>query len=89
MPVWGWAYLVIVLNWFSRKVVGWQLSWRCRTQECRTALEEVVLKGFPHGVREQGLKLVCDNGCQPSSGVFLKVTATLDIDQIFTSFNNP
>jgi transposase InsO family protein len=34
---------VIVLDWFSRKVVGWQLSWRCRTQEWREALEEAVL----------------------------------------------
>ena len=40
-------------------------------------------------MRGQGLKLVSDNGCQPTSGSFLKVTATLDIEQIFTSFNNP
>jgi putative transposase len=89
IPGLGWAYLVIVLDWFSRKVVGWQLSWRCRTQEWREALEEAVLQEFPHGVRGQGLKLVSDNGCQPSSGAFLKMTATLDIEQIFTSFNNP
>jgi transposase InsO family protein len=44
---------------------------------------------FPHGLRGQGLKLVSDNGCQPSSKSFLKMTATLDIEQIFTSFNNP
>ncbi len=30
-----------------------------------------------------------DNGCQPSSRSFLKVTATLDLDQIFPSLNNP
>ena len=40
-------------------------------------------------MRGQGLKLISDNGCQPSSRSFLKVTATLDIEQIFTSFNNP
>jgi putative transposase len=32
---------------------------------------------------------VCDNGCQPSSSSFLKVTATLDIEQIYTIYNNP
>jgi putative transposase len=85
----GWAYLVIVLDWFSRKVVGWQLSWRCRTQERREALEGAVIQEFSHIVRDQGLKLVSDNGCQPRSGSFLKLTATLDIEQIFTSFNNP
>jgi putative transposase len=89
IPDLGWAYLVIVLDWFSRKVVGWQLSCRCRTQEWREALEEAVLQEFPKGVRGQGLKLISDNGCQPSSRSFLKVTATLDIEQIFTSFNNP
>ena len=48
-----------------------------------------MLQEFPHGVRGQGLKLISDNGCQPSSRSFLKVTATLDIEQIFTSYNNP
>lgn len=89
IPGLGWAYLVIVLDWFSRKVVGWQLSCRCRTQEWCEALEEAVLQEFSQGVRGQGLKLVSDNGCQPTSRSFLKVTATLDIEQIFTSFNNP
>ena len=89
LPDLGWAYLVIVLAWFSRKVVGWQLSCRCRTQEWCEALEEAVLREFPHGVQGQGLKLVSDNGCQPTSRSFLRVTATLDIEQIFTSFNNP
>ena len=65
------------------------MSWRGRTQEWRDALEEAVLQEFPRGVRGQGLKLISDNGCQPSSRSFLKVTATLDIEQIFTSFNNP
>jgi len=89
IPALGWAYLVIVLDWFSRKVVGWRLSVRCRTQEWREAMEEAVLQEFPNGVRGQGLKLISDNGCQPSSRSFLKVTATLDIEQIFTSYNNP
>jgi putative transposase len=76
-------------DWFSRKVVGWQLSCRGRTQEWCEALEAAVLREFPPGVRGQDLKLVSDNGCQPTSRSFLQVTATLDIEQIFTSFNNP
>ncbi len=76
IPDLGWAYLVIVLDWFSRKVVGWQLSCRCRTQEWCEALEEAVIQEFPNGVRGQGLRLISDNGCQPSSRSFLKVTAT-------------
>ena len=30
IPALDWAYLVAVLDWFSRKVVGWRLSVRCR-----------------------------------------------------------
>ena len=89
IPGLGWACLVIVLDWFSRKVLGCQLSMRCQTQEWREALEKAVLQEFPHGVRGQALKLVSDNGCQPSSESFLKVTAILDIEQIFPSYNNP
>jgi putative transposase len=51
IPGLGWTYLVIVLDWFIRKVEGCQLSWQCRTQEWREALEEAVLKIFFHGVR--------------------------------------
>lgn len=57
-PALGWAYLVVALDWFSRKVVGWRLSLRCRTQEWREALEAAVLQEFPNGVRGQGLKLI-------------------------------
>jgi len=91
IPGLGWAYLVVVLDWFSRKVMGWRLSVRCRTQEWREAMEEAVLQEFPNGVGGQGLKLIVisDNGCQPSSKSFLKMTATLDIEQIFTSYSNP
>jgi putative transposase len=52
-------------------------------------MEGGVLQEFTNGVRGQGLKLVSDNGCQPSSRSFLKVSTTLDIEQIFTSYNNP
>ena len=89
IPGLGWAYLVIVLDWFTRKVVGWRLALRCRTEEWQQALEEAVLQEFPQGVRGRGLNLVSDNGCQPTSRSFLKLTATLEIEQIFTSFNNP
>jgi transposase InsO family protein len=89
IPASGWASLVVVLDWFSRKVVGWRLSVRCRTQEWREAMEEAVLQEFPNGVRGHGLKLFSDNVCQPSSRSFLEVTATWDIEQIFISYNNP
>ena len=47
IPGLGWAYLVVVLDWFSRKVVGWRLSVRCRTQEWREAHGRSGVTGVP------------------------------------------
>lgn len=44
---------------------------------------------FPAGVRGHGLKLISDNGSQPTSVSFMKEMTTLEIEQIFTSRNNP
>ena len=41
------------------------------------------------GVLGKELKLVSDNGCQPTSTRFMKSCNTLGIKQIFTSYNNP
>lgn len=85
----GWVYLVIVLDWYSKKIVGWDVSIRSKTAEWKNAVEMAVNNQFRQGVRGQGLKLVSDNGCQPTSNSFMKEMAELDIEQIFTSYNNP
>lgn len=43
----------------------------------------------PHGVRGAGLKRISDNGSQPTSTGFMAATATLGVEQIFTSYDNP
>lgn len=85
----GWVYLVIVLDWYTKKIVGWDLAMRSQTAEWRRALDMAVNREFPNGVRGQGLNLVSDNGSQPTSVAFMRGTAELDIKQIFTSYNNP
>jgi transposase InsO family protein len=85
----GWGYLVITLDWYSKKIVGHHLGYLSRTAEWLQALEEGVQEQLPNGAREQGLKLVSDNGCQPTSTRFMKACHHLGIEQIFTSFNNP
>lgn len=85
----GWVYLVIVLDWYTKKVVGWNLSVRNRTEEWKDALDMAVNLEFPEGVRGKDLKLISDNGSQPTSTSFMKDTSTLEIGQIFTSYNNP
>jgi transposase InsO family protein len=89
IPVLGWVYLVIVLDWYTKKIVGWDLSLRSRASEWRGALERAIEREFPQGVRDQGLKLISDNGSQPTSVSFMRDMATLGIEQIFTSYDNP
>lgn len=89
IPSVGWIYLVIVLDWYSKKIVGWSVSLRSRTVDWKQALEMAVGREFPQGVRDQGLSLISDNGSQPTSTSFMKDMATLGIQQIFTSYDNP
>ena len=85
----GWVYLVIVLDWYTKKIVGWDLSLRSRTCEWKRALDMALNREFPHGVRGRGLNLVSDNGSQPTSISFMKDMANLGIQQIFTSYAIP
>jgi putative transposase len=85
----GWSYLVVVLDWYSKKIVGHHLSQVSRAKEWLAALEDGVLKQFENGARGKELKLVSDNGCQPTSTRFMKSCHHLEIEQIFTSYNNP
>lgn len=89
VPSLGWVYLIIVLDWFNKKIVGWELSLRGRSKEWRQALEMAILREFPDGVRGSDLKLISDNGSQPTSVSFMRDMATLGIEQIFTSYDNP
>jgi len=89
IPLLGWVYLVIVLDWYTKKIVGWDLSLRSRSTEWKGALEMGIQREFPDGVRGRGLKLISDNGSQPTSISFMRDMATLGIEQIFTSYDNP
>ncbi|MGA1195604.1 MAG: IS3 family transposase [Candidatus Latescibacterota bacterium] len=89
IPSVGWVYLVIVLDWYTKKIVGHHLSLRARRQEWEAALDQALQLEFPTGVRGKHLKLISDNGSQPTSVKFIENMALLDIEQIFTSYNNP
>ena len=85
----GWCYLIVVLDWYTREIVGWNLSLRAKTSEWKEALDGALCEKFPWGARGQGLNLVLDNGSQPTSVAFMKDTAELSINQIFCSYDNP
>ena len=91
VPSCGWTYLTVVLDWHTKKIVGYDLSGRSRTDDWLRALHRAVNTQFPEGIRENDktLRLVSDNGSQPTSQRFMSECSTLDIRQIFTSYNNP
>jgi transposase InsO family protein len=85
----GWVYVVIVLDWYTKKIVGHYSGKQARTKEWLEALNKAFNREYPQGVRGHKLKLISDNGSQPTSLTFMKTCSNLDIKQIFTSYNNP
>jgi putative transposase len=85
----GWVYIVIVLDWYSKKVVGDYSGIQATSRHWLEALEQGLNRQFPDGVRGHELHLMSDNGSQPTSLRFMKACSSLKINQAFTSYNNP
>jgi transposase InsO family protein len=85
----GWVYIVVVLDWYTKKIVGYYAGLQCAARHWLAALDLAVNRQFSVGTRGQGLSLMSDNGCQPTAAVFMRACATLEIQQAFTSYNNP
>jgi putative transposase len=61
----GWVSIVVVLDWYTKKIVGYSAGLRCTAKQWLEALDVAVNGQFLPGVRGQGLSLMCDSGCQP------------------------
>lgn len=85
----GWMYIVVVLDWYTKKIVGYYAGLQCRSKHWLEALDDAVNRQFPAGVRDRGLHLMSDNGSQPTSLGFMQACRAMDIQQAFTSYNNP
>lgn len=88
----GWAYVVVVNDWFTKKILGAFVGSRSRASDWLEALNRSVCRQFPAGVREAEsleLNLMSDNGSQPTSIKFMREVARLGIKQAFTSYSNP
>jgi putative transposase len=89
---WGWLYLCVVLDWYSKEIVGFSISLRSKTDDWLDALQMAVNYRFPEGIKDnlkEPLFLISDNGCQPTSQRFMMNCSLLDIKQIFTTWSNP
>jgi transposase InsO family protein len=87
----GWLYLVIILDWFSKKILGYSISSRSRADEWLDALNNACNIQFPQGItsKQEELYLISDNGSQPTSKKYMQAASVLEIKQIFASYNNP
>jgi len=92
MNTWGWLYLTVVLDWYTKEIVGYSLNLQSKTDDWLDALSQAVHGRFPCGIREslkEQLYLISDNGCQPTSQRFMMNCSLLGIKQIFTTWSNP
>ena len=85
----GGVYIVIVLDWYSKKVVGHYAGTQATSCHWLDALDKALNRQFPGGVRGHDLHLMSDNGSQPTSLRFMKACSSLKVNQAFTSYNNP
>lgn len=85
----GWAYLVVVLDWYNKKILGYKLNIRSKADDWIEALTMAVDNNCPLGSREYDLHLMSDNGSQPTSEKYENAAALLGINHITTSYSNP
>lgn len=87
----GWLYLVVVLDWYTKKIVGYSIGTRSKAVDWLDAVNLACNQQFPQGIlrKDQELFLVSDNGSQPTAELFMKACSVMEIKQIFASYNNP
>lgn len=83
-------FLVVVIDCYTRQVVGWNVDRRCRagewTSAVRTALEE---RGLTNIEACSGLTLRSDNGCQPCSKEFRAYLSRMGVTAQYTGYDAP
>ena len=85
----GWVYLVVVIDWYTKRALGYALSLRPKTDLWLAALTQAVAVGCPLGSRSYAIQMMSDNGSQPTSQRYEKELETLGIGHVTTSYNNP
>jgi putative transposase len=85
----GWISIVVVLDWYTKKIAGYYAGVPCRAKHWLTALDIAVNQQFPEGARGKAWSLMSDHGCQSTSIAFMEACSTMEIHQAFTSYQNP
>jgi transposase InsO family protein len=85
----GWMYIVVTLDWYTKKITGYYAGMECRSIHWLEALDMAVNAAFPDGAYGHELHLMSDNGSQPTSVSFMRSCRDMGITQAFTSYGNP
>ena len=85
----GWGSLVVVLDWYTKAIVGYDAGGRCTAPHGLSALDMAVNRQCPDGARGQGWSLMSAHGCQPTAIALMAACRTLGLQQAFTSDHNP
>jgi len=72
----GWVYLAVIVDLFSRKVVGWSIGDSLATELAGTALRQAIERRRPEGRR---LLHHSDRGCQYTSEAYQQILRTMGI----------
>ena len=62
IPVFGWIYLHVVIDWGTKKLLSTHMSLTSKSADWIAALNEAVNLQFPHVMIEQTLKQMLDKG---------------------------
>ena len=73
----GWLYLAVVIDWYSRQVVGWSMADNMRTERVNDALLMAIWKRKP----KKGLLWHTDRGSQYASDSHRKLLKQHGIQQ--------
>jgi len=83
-------YLMLVIDCYSREIVGWTLDRRCRAGEWVSALRmSLESRGLTSKELCKGLVVRSDNGSQPCSKKFVEYLGKAGVRGQYTGYNAP
>ncbi len=83
-------YLMVVIDCYTRQIVGWTLDRRCRASEWIAALRMALeTRGLTSKESCRSLTLRCDNGTQPCSKKFVEFLGAMGVRGQHTGYNAP
>jgi putative transposase len=85
----SWYWLLVVMDRFTRELVGWELSRRARASEVRVVLDRALIERFPQGAQGRGLKIASDNGSAFLSDSVQDFARLLEVELIRTRVRYP